>query len=779
MGMPAGPGGGERVIGLFAATSIGVAAIIGGGILALAGAAFASAGPAATLAIALNGVIALITAASFAELSTAFPQSGGAYIFANKVLSIRAAFAVGWVLWFAYIVACVLYALGFGAFGVLLIQELFRLADRAPPGWLGSHAAMVLLAGAATGYFVLMLTRHVSGGGNWINVAKVGIFAVVIAAGVFALVTGRAGGDATAHLTPFLSGRVTGLLHAMGLTFVLLHGFEVIAAIGGEVVEPSRVIPRAMFLSVAISLAIYLPMMFLVSTAGVPDGSTLDAFSRETGDTMVAAAVHEFMGPVGTWLVIAVAVLAFLSALRANIMAGSRMALSMARDRALPAALARIDERRKTPVVAVYATGIAVVVILFALPDLEAAGAAASLIFLVSFALVHVTAYLARKRAAPAPGVYRTGWFPLVPGIGVVSCAGLAAFEAIAVPEAGRIALMWLGFGVILYFALFRTHAEISDAAAERLDPGLGRLRGKDELVVVPIASPASARALVEVAHALAPSEYARVLLLSVVSPERQAAGDPRAALADAQKVLNESLGTSLAAGYPADALISIAGDSWARIRQVAHFHECECLLLGLGQLPAGEGALSPQLEELIDGVDCDVAIMRVPEGWRLGEARRIVVPIGGKGDEHKLRARVLGSLCRTGARDVHFVTAMSGTSSQAEREDRRAQIDRLARSHVAGRPTVEVVCDDDPVAALARATAGADLVVLGLRGDGGRRRVTSRISLAIASQASCASLLLSSRRPLAAGDLYRPIRGVLGAIGGQERAGNGRIAEP
>ena len=105
--------GSRRHIGLLGATGVGVGAIVGGGILVLAGAAFAATGPAAIIAFAVNGVIAILTALSFAEMSATFPESGGAYTFAKKVLSVRAAFGVGWVLWFAYIVAGVLYALGF------------------------------------------------------------------------------------------------------------------------------------------------------------------------------------------------------------------------------------------------------------------------------------------------------------------------------------------------------------------------------------------------------------------------------------------------------------------------------------------------------------------------------------------------------------------------------------------------------------------------------------------------------------------------------------------
>ena len=87
---------------MLAATGVGVGAIVGGGILALSGVAFATTGPAAVVAFGLNGVIALLTALSFAEMASKFPESGGTYAFSRKVLSVEAAFAVGWVVWFCW-----------------------------------------------------------------------------------------------------------------------------------------------------------------------------------------------------------------------------------------------------------------------------------------------------------------------------------------------------------------------------------------------------------------------------------------------------------------------------------------------------------------------------------------------------------------------------------------------------------------------------------------------------------------------------------------------------
>src|SRR5688572_29022148 len=177
----------ERRIGVLGATMVGIGGIVGGGVLVLAGVAFASAGPAEVLALALNGLVAYLTAMSISEMSTAFPESGGAYTFAKKVLSVRAAFAVGWVLWFAYIVAAVLYALSFGAFAGIAIDGLVGALGGRPPDWLRGRGLALLLATLATGVYSLGLIRKESGGGRFSTIGKVVLLGLLVLAGVFGL----------------------------------------------------------------------------------------------------------------------------------------------------------------------------------------------------------------------------------------------------------------------------------------------------------------------------------------------------------------------------------------------------------------------------------------------------------------------------------------------------------------------------------------------------------------------------------------------------------------
>ncbi len=419
-----------RSLGLLGATGVGVGAIVGGGILALAGVAYATTGPGAVVAFALNGLIALLTVFSFAEVSTAFPESGGSYVFARRVLTIQAAFAVGWVVWFASIVAAVLYALGFAAYGVVVVEELWRVVLGESPPWLTSRPTVILLALGATAFYTFSLFRKSTGGGQWATAGKVIVFVVLICGGVWALST-RSLTTVSTNLSPFFPGGAVGVIQAMGFTFIALQGYDLIAAVAGEVRDPGRVLPRAMFGSLGIALAIYLPLLFFIPAVGVQPGQSIVEMSAEHPETLIAVAAENFLGPLGFWLVMVAAVLSMLSALYANLLAALRVALAMARDRTLPPFFGQIGQHRGTPTAAISISAGFVAIILIVIPDIAAAGAAASLIFLISFALAHWTCILTRlrQRGSSQQTAFRGPWFPLLPVTGVVSCTSLAIFQ--------------------------------------------------------------------------------------------------------------------------------------------------------------------------------------------------------------------------------------------------------------------------------------------------------------------------------------------------------------
>lgn len=737
---------GGRTIGLLGAVSVGVGAIVGGGILALAGVAFASTGPSAIVAFGLNGIIALLTALSFAELSAAFPQSGGTYTFAKKVLSVRAAFMVGWVVWFASIVAAVLYAIGFGAFAIIIIEQVWQMDLGNPPAWLRSPWAVTGLAIGATLVYMASMMRQSGSGGPWANIGKVFVFGVLIVGGLWALTT-YSPRAITVQMTPFFAAGFGGLIQAMGYTFIALQGFDLIAAVAGEVKEPERVIPRAMLISLGVALLIYLPLLFIIATVGIPQGDSIMAASAAQPETIIAIAAQNYLGQFGYWLVMVAAILSMLSALQANLFAASRVALAMSRDRTLPRRLEQIDATYGTPRLAIMATTAIIIALLIILPDVASAGAASSLIFLITFALAHGISILARRRRGKnqPPLPFQVPGFPAVPLMGAVACISLALFQGSTVPSAGLIATVWLVIGTVLYVLLFARRARVVDAAAEAMDPQLMQLRGRSPLVLVPIANPNNANEMVYVADSLSPPNIGRVLLLTVVTPPSEdwhPSEEPQRII-DAQAILRGSLTVSFEAKFKPEALTTIANNPWQEIARVAQVHRCESLLLGLTNF--SQGHTGDNLERLMTTVSCDVVVLRAKENWRPNNVKRILIPVGGQDNHSALRARLLSNFSRKGdgEREFTFLQIMPANTPDKERIKAERRLLTFAKEEVPKEPHVKVLCTDEVRASITQEAAEADLVILGLRQDR-QHRGFGDITLHIAKNTDTPIIMIS-----------------------------------
>lgn len=731
-------------MGLWGATGVGFGAIVGGGILALAGVAFATTGPSAIAAFAANGVIAFLTVLSFAELSARFPESGGTYTFARKAFTVEAAFAVGWVVWFASVVASVLYALGFATFLVPLLELFWHAVGYDSPRWLGDRFSLLLISLGAIAFYTWSLSRSEAGGRPWATWGKLVVFGVLLAGGFFVFAKQPPNAkELQVSFGPFLPKGGAGLLQAMGYTFIALQGFDLIPAVGGEIREPERTIPRAMMFSLATALAIYLPLLFLITTVGTP-GQPVMKVAQTDPEILVAVAARNFMGSVGYWLVIVAGVLSMLSALKANLFAASRFAMVMARDRTLPHRFGNLVPKRNTPVLAVRLTGATVALVLVAVPGVAAAGAMSSLIFLANFSLAHGIAYLVRRRVGWSSG-FRSPVFPLVPAVGGTACISLAIFQALAVPAAGALVALWLSLGSVLFMVRIGFRARVVDAHIEAFDPRLVRLRGRNPLVLVPIANPASAETMVKMANALAPRDIARVLLLSVVKPpDKWLKGAPPRQLSDAQVVLGNALATAFINDHTMEALITMSDDPWKEISRVARAYRCEHLVLGFGNL--SEALMTVPLEKVMSEVESNVIVLRAPSHWNMDAVRRVLVPSGGQRIQSSIRARLLGSLCRTGEREVTYLQVLPAEVPEPILKQTRVTLKKLAHDEAPASNRIEIVRNDDVVAEVVERAQSSDLLILGMQRIGRRKKVFGENVLEIARRTTCPLITISGR---------------------------------
>jgi nucleotide-binding universal stress UspA family protein len=244
------------------------------------------------------------------------------------------------------------------------------------------------------------------------------------------------------------------------------------------------------------------------------------------------------------------------------------------------------------------------------------------------------------------------------------------------------------------------------------------------------------------------------VLLLAIVRAGDKA--EPLARLADAQDAVKQALTASYTDGHAPEALITAASHPWKEIRRVADEHRCESLLVGLPK--AHDAALEAQLETLVNDVDCDVALMRAPEEFRIGEAKRVLVPVAGKGDAGELRARLLGTLCRDMPRELRFLAVVPANADDDLLAETIKSVSHLADMNIPTKPMVEVVRSDDVAAAILAEARRADLVVLGLRQSRQGRRMLGTINRTVAFESACAVMLLARRPQATVSDLANVI---------------------
>jgi amino acid transporter len=450
-------------LGLLDATMVGIGAMIGAGIFVLTGLATDIAGPAAIVAFALNGGVTTFTALSYAELAAAIPRNGGGYAYVREVFSAPVSFVMGWTRWFTYMIAGSLYALGFAS-NFVEFGHIYGVSLPGPPAAYALGAVVVLVALNA-------LSTEASGRGETaVTLVKIAILGVFVA---FGLTAARVG-----EFDPLFTEGALSVLPAMGLTFIAFQGYDLIATVTEEVENPQRNIPRAILLSVLVTVVVYLLVVFVaIGTLGA-DGLA------GAGETAIAQAAEGFM-PVfplvgtGAALIAFGAVFSTISALNAVVIGASRVAFAMGRERQLPAALGRFHHRYGTPLVAILASAVVMLVAVVVVP-IRVVGNLASLFSLLGFVVVNYALIRLRRRQPDLQRPFEVPFYPATPVLGIVCNLLLGLFID---PFTWVLAVGWLLFGAGVYVLLSRRRGredETPEPTIREPEPIAGGEEGDD-----------------------------------------------------------------------------------------------------------------------------------------------------------------------------------------------------------------------------------------------------------------------------------------------------------
>jgi APA family basic amino acid/polyamine antiporter len=375
----------------------------------------------------VGALLSVAGALANAELATMFPRAGGDYVYLREALHPAAGFLVGWLTFFA------IYTGTIAALAAAFAEGL------AAPLGLGDGGTLALAIGVtvATSALNYVGARWGARANNLTSAVK------LLALAAFAVLGPLVGSGDPARLLPAAaSPGFEPSLSAFGLAmspilFTFL-GWNAAVYVGSEVRDPSRNLPRSLFLGLGICTVVYL-LMNGVYLYALPLGEL-----SGTGDAGKAAAGALF-GPVGGSLVAGFVLVSVLGTLNATVLVGPRIAYAMSLDGLFFKGAEYVHSSFRTPTGAIVLQAVVSVGLLLVLRSFPSALDFTTFAVVLATSADVVALYVLRRRQPGRSRPYRAWGYPLVPGL------YLAANVAIAgAMIAGRPLECAVGVGMLL-----------------------------------------------------------------------------------------------------------------------------------------------------------------------------------------------------------------------------------------------------------------------------------------------------------------------------------------
>jgi APA family basic amino acid/polyamine antiporter len=384
------------------------------------------------LAWTVSGVLTLFGALACAELASAFPRTGGVYVFLKETYAPVVGFLWGWAMfWVMHSGIIAAMATVFARYAGYFVP----LGDRGTR----AVAVAVILAISALNYAGVKRGSTVQ---TIFTLGKVVAVAVVVVVGFVVgsrlpvhFQPGAAAAEASVGPHNFLLAVIAGLF-AFG-------GWHVVTYTAEETVEPERTIPRALTIGIAIVTVCYVALNAVYFYVLPLD--------RVMTSTRVAAdAATTLLGARGGAAISALVMFSVFGAMTGSILAAPRVYFAMAKDGLLFRWVSEVHPRFRTPHRAIVLQAVWASV-------LAGTGTYRQLftrvIFTewIFFAMMAGGIFLLRRRPGYAP-VYRVWGFPWAPAAFVVASATIVVNRLVADPIDSLAGLALVGLGVPAYY---------------------------------------------------------------------------------------------------------------------------------------------------------------------------------------------------------------------------------------------------------------------------------------------------------------------------------------
>lgn len=431
--------------------------ILGAGIYAVTGQMAGKVGGLVWLPFLLAFVVASITALSYLELVTKFPQAAGAALYAHKAFGVH---FVTFLIAFAVVCSGITSA----STSAKTLADNFT-GGLEVNGWIDGTPSSGVIVAIAMGFMVLLAVINLRGVGESVKfnvvltLVELAALSIVIGVGFYAMAQN---GMDLSEVVTFRDYEDRGLFLAVtaatSIAFFAMVGFEDAVNMVEEVQEPNKIFPRTMLTGLGIAVVLY--MLVAVSVVAVLTAPELKSISDSEGRALlevVSKGAPDFpIDKVFPFL----AVFAVANTALINMLMASRLLYGMARQGVLPRQLGAVLPGRRTPWVAVaFSTLLALGLIFYVTRDAESNVVAnlsnvTAFLLLCVFAVVNVACLVLRRKPEGA----RAGHFVspgILPGVAAFLCLFLAGpwvdREAAVYQIAGALMLIGIVLWVVTY----------------------------------------------------------------------------------------------------------------------------------------------------------------------------------------------------------------------------------------------------------------------------------------------------------------------------------------
>ena len=487
----------ERSLSLPYVIAISIGGMLGSGIFVLPGLASSITGPSVWLAYLLGAICVLPAALSKSELATAMPSSGGTYVYIERAFGPLFGTISGIGLWLSLLLKSSFALIGLSAYLSVLIKI---------------DSAMAQLV--AIGFLILILLLNIFG------VKKVGKVQLLIVSvsliglgALFVIGFPKTNPD---FLTPFMSEGNAGLISAVAFVYISYSGVIKVAAIAGEIKNPSKNLPLAMILSLLSITAIYVFTAFILVGNISPESLGADLKPIHTLAYILGGKYFGYTAAV-------VGVLTLMSGANSGVLASSRFPFAMARDLLMPTVFSKIHSKYLTPVIAILFTGLLMALVILFLDVVKIAKLASAFMVMMFIAVNFCVIILRETSTQWYKPTYKSPLYPFLQVFGIISGFVLLMLLGL-LPLTSVVVVFLLGFLVYLFIGKKATRTGVltnyghipalflfykKDQGTTGLEPGdsSSSLDGKlvsDAGTIVPLlGNENSAEMLVEMASAI------------------------------------------------------------------------------------------------------------------------------------------------------------------------------------------------------------------------------------------------------------------------------------